>query len=112
VRIKRRIFVVTALITVLRGNVTQAQQLSPNQVIDRIVQRENEEMKTLHQYDPIVETYVQDLRPDNELGMMSITDHYLLGKAILSEGTVQRPSGGKKYKAQIGKTGRSQRSLR
>ena len=95
-RILRRIFVVTALITALRGNVTQAQQLSTNQVIDRIVQRENEEMKTLHQYDPIVETYVQDLRPDNELGMMSITDHYFLGKAILSEGTVQRPLGGKK----------------
>ena len=57
VRILRRIFVVTALIIALRGNVTQAQQLSTNQVIDRIVQRENEEMKTLHQYDPIVETY-------------------------------------------------------
>jgi hypothetical protein len=96
VRILRRIFVVTVLITALRGNATQAQQLSTNQVIDRIVQRENEEMKTLHQYDPIVETYVQDLRPDNELGMMSITDHYFLGRAILSEGTVQRPSGGKK----------------
>ena len=86
----------TALITALWGNVTHAQQLSTNQVIDRIVQRENEEMKTLHQYDPIVETYVQDLRPDNELGMMSITDHYFLGRAFLSEGTVQRPSGGKK----------------
>ena len=84
----------TALITALRGNVTQAQQLSTNQVIDRIVQRENEEMKTLRQYDPIVETYVQDLRPDNEFGMVSITDHYFLGRAILSEGTVQRPSGG------------------
>ena len=111
--ILRRIFVVIALITALRGNVTQAQQLSINQVIDRIVQRENEEMKTLHQYEPIVETYVQDLRPDNELGMMSITDHYFLGRAILGEGTVQRPSGGKKKcKAQIGKTGRSRRSLR
>ena len=86
----------TALITALRGNVTQGQQLSTNQVIDRIVQRENEEIKTLRQYDPIVETYVQDLRPDNEFGIVSVTDHYFLGRAILSEGTMLRPSSGKK----------------
>lgn len=95
-RMLRRILIMTALITALRGTVIWAQQPSVDQVVDRIVQRENEEIKTLQQYDPIVETYVQDLRPDNELGMMSITDHYFLGRAVLSEGTVQRPSGGKK----------------
>jgi len=99
VHILRRVFVVTTLITALRGNVTPAQQLSTNQVIDRIVQRENEEMKTLRQYDPIVETYVQDLRPDSLFGMVSVTDHYFLGKAILSEGAMLGPSGGKKMQS-------------
>ena len=56
-----------ALISALRGNVTGAQQPSVDQVVDRIVQRENEEVKILQQYHPIIETYVQDMRAGQEL---------------------------------------------
>ena len=96
--ILRGILVLTTLITALPGNVTWAQENSGDQVIDRIVQRENEEVKTLRSYDPIIETYVQDIRPDQKPGTAPVTDHYFFGRAILSEGMVQRPSGGKKVK--------------
>ena len=90
--ILRRILIVAALISALQRNVTWGQQPSVDQVVDRIVQRENEEVKTLQQYHPIIETYVQDMRADQELGTSPITDHYFLGKMTLSEGKVQRPS--------------------
>jgi Peptidase family M48 len=91
-RTLRRILIMTALITALRGTVIWAQQPSVDQVVDRIVQRENEEVKMLHEYHPIVETYVQDMRAGQELGTAPIADHYFLGRMMLSEGTVQRPS--------------------
>jgi hypothetical protein len=88
----RRILIMAALISALRGNVTWAQKPSVDQVVDRIVQRENEEVRTLQQYHPIIETYVQDMRAGQELGATPITDHYFLGRMMLSEGSVQRPS--------------------
>ena len=81
-----------ALISALRGNVARGQQPSVDQVVDRIVQRENEEVGTLQQYHPIIETYVQDMRADQELGTTPIADHYFLGRMMLTEGSVQHPS--------------------
>ena len=44
---------------------TRAQQpLTPDQVIDRIVAQEQAEAGLLRQYSPLVETYIQYLRPD------------------------------------------------
>jgi peptidase M48-like protein len=65
-------------------------------MIDRIVQRESEEVKILRQYDPVIEVYVQDMRSDPNLGVVPAADHYFLGKAVLSAGEVQLPSEGKK----------------
>ncbi len=90
--ILRQILIMMALISTLRGNVTWAQQPGVDQVVDRIVQRENEEVRTLQQYHPIIETYVQDMRAGQELGTPPITDHYFLGRMMLNEGSVQRPS--------------------
>jgi hypothetical protein len=110
--ILRRILIMAALISALRGNVTWAQQPSVDQVIDRIVQRENEEVRTLQQYHPIIETYVQDMRAGQDLGTPPITDHYFLGRMMLSEGKVQRPSEvDKKERSKSVKTGRSQQAL-
>ncbi len=90
--ILRRILIMAALISALRANVTRAQQPNVDQVLDRMVQRENEEVRTLQQYHPIIETYVQDMRAGQELGTPPITDHYFLGRMMLSEGSMQRPS--------------------
>jgi len=57
-----------------------------DQAIDHIVAREHEEVALIRQYTPIVETYVQDMKPDAEMGIVPARDHYFLGQAELSKG--------------------------
>src|SRR5271155_1206049 len=98
--ILRQILITAALISALRGNVIWAQQPGVDQVVDRIVQRENEEVKTLQQYHPIIGTYVQGMRAGQELGTSPITDHYFLGRMTLNEAKVQsRPEVDKKERS-------------
>jgi hypothetical protein len=59
-----------------------------DQAIDRIIAREHDEVAVIRQYSPIVETYVQDMKPDAELGIVPVRDHYYLGQAQLSKGVV------------------------
>ena len=57
-----------------------------DQVVDRIVSREAAVMDGLRQYSPLVETYVQNMRPDKDLGAVPAGDRYFLGRAELSKG--------------------------
>jgi hypothetical protein len=50
-------------------------------IIDRAIAREREEITTFERYSPIIETYIQELRPDNELGTVPKKDIYFLGQA-------------------------------
>src|SRR5207245_11509826 len=63
-----------------------AQASSVEQVVDRIVVQEKAEMQMLRQYSPLVETYIQMLRPDAKLGPVPAGDKYFLGKAQLANG--------------------------
>ncbi len=54
------------------------------QAIDQIVARERDELAVIRHYSPIVETYVQDMKPDAEMGIIPVKDHYFLGQAQLS----------------------------
>jgi hypothetical protein len=54
------------------------------QAIDQIVAREHDEVAVIHRYTPIVETYIQDMKPDAEMGIVPVKDHYFLGQAELS----------------------------
>jgi len=54
------------------------------QAIDQIVAREHDEVAVIRRYNPIVETYVQDMKPDPEMGIVPVKDHYFLGQAELS----------------------------
>jgi hypothetical protein len=67
----------------LRG---AAQTPSMDQVVDRIVTQEKAEMQMLRQYSPLVETYIQMLRPDSKLVSIPAGDRYFLGKAQLANG--------------------------
>jgi peptidase M48-like protein len=64
----------------------KAQASSMDQMVDRIVTQEKAEMQMLHQYSPLVETYIQMLRPDPKLGPVPAGDKYFLGKAQLANG--------------------------
>src|SRR5271168_2394104 len=59
-----------------------------DQAVDRIIAREHQEIATLRHFTPIIETYIQEMKPDKELGAVPAVDHYFLGQANLSQGIV------------------------
>src|SRR5215467_9621566 len=92
-----------ALIIGVLPLVTTAQQpLSPSEAIDKIMAQEQAEVGLLRQYAPLVETYIQYLRPDRQLGAAPASDKYYLGRAVLAKGVevepLERDSGGVKHK--------------
>jgi len=55
------------------------------QVAGRIIAREDEVILTLSKYRPRVETYLQFVRPDQELGSVPVNDLYYLGRLELDK---------------------------
>jgi hypothetical protein len=51
-----------------------------DQVVDRVIAREHALMEMLKTRTPLVETYLQNLRPDPQLGPVPKEDHYFLGR--------------------------------
>ena len=56
-----------------------------DQVVDRVIMRENDLIKFLSPRTPIVETYLQNLTQDPQLGPVPQDDHYFLGRMDLSD---------------------------
>jgi hypothetical protein len=59
------------------------------QVVDRFIEREHGLMKMLSTRTPVVETYLQNLSADPQLGPVPSSDHYFLGRMDMGE-TVDR----------------------
>ncbi len=79
-----------ATITQLPAATSPAAPASFDQVIDRIVEREHffvAQMKHMH---PLVETYIQNMKADKEMGTIPVSDHYFLGRLDMSNGTDDR----------------------
>jgi hypothetical protein len=55
-------------------------------VIDRVITNENRSVQQIRQYSPLVETYIQNLKPDKDLGYAPAGDKYFLGRADFSKG--------------------------
>ena len=68
---------------------TEQTNLAPpttmDQVVDRVILRERALVKFLEPRTPIVETYLQDLAQDPQLGPIPQSDHYFLGRMDLSD---------------------------
>ena len=60
------------------------------QVVDRAIQREHALMEMLKTHTPIVETYLQDLKFDPQMGPVPVQDHYYLGRMDLDENVDRR----------------------
>ena len=90
--LRNAVLLVVTLAAGMTGWAVQGQSLSLDQTIDRIFARETQLSASLRQYNPIIETYVQDMRSDSTLGMVPATDHYFLGQANLSQNSVREPS--------------------
>src|ERR1700694_2456475 len=56
-----------------------------DQVVDRVIMREKDLIKFLSPRTPIVETYLQNLTQDPQMGPIPQDDHYFLGRMDLSE---------------------------
>ena len=53
---------------------------SQNQLIDKAIVREKEVVKTVKERAPLVETYIQNMRPDQQLGQVPASDQHFLGR--------------------------------
>jgi hypothetical protein len=69
----------------------QAGASSFDQVVDRAVEREHFFMAQMKQLHPLVETYLQNLKEDKDLGApVPTSDLYFLGRLDMSDGTDDR----------------------
>ena len=87
--LKTAVAVLTLAVAGLAQTAPQ-KNLKLDQVIDRVVQQEAAFMDSLHDYSPLVETYIQEMRPDRELGMVPQRDEYFLAKADFTDGIRDR----------------------
>ena len=84
-RIFKMVLVVLAL-SALPLHAVDTPNSALSQIVDRIVTTEKAEMNSLKPFTPLVETYIQNLRGDNNLGSVPAGDKYFLGRAILAKG--------------------------
>ena len=63
-----------------------ASQSSFDQIVDRVTEREKANLQELRKYSPVVETYIQNMRPDPEIGLVPDKDTYFLGRMDMSGG--------------------------
>ena len=68
---------------------TLPQPTTMDQVVDHFIEREHGLMKALSNRTPVVETYLQNLTADPQLGPVPSEDHYFLGRMDMGE-TVDR----------------------
>src|SRR5260370_25532960 len=60
-----------------------------DEVIDRVITNENRGNQQIRQYSPLVETYIQNLKPDKELGYVPAGDKdFLVRAAFCKSGTL------------------------
>jgi len=83
------------------------QPRTPEQVIDRVVSNEQRLYAQIRNYSPLVETYIQNLKADKDLGQVPAGDKYFLGRADFAKGVSLVPlsetqSRGKKVFGSIG----------
>ena len=61
------------------------QQAATDKIVDAIFYQEAKLVGDMHKYTPIVETYIQNLKHDDELGEVPSSDAYFLGRLALNE---------------------------
>jgi Peptidase family M48 len=64
----------------------QATAKTMDEVVDRVINNENRLYNQIAKYQPLVETYIQNLKPDKDLGYTPAGDKYFLGRAQFTKG--------------------------
>src|SRR5713101_8558076 len=73
-------------LTATAGPKPADQARTMSDVIDRVITNENRASQQIRQYSPLVETYIQNLKPDKDLGYVPAGDKYFLGRADFHRG--------------------------
>src|SRR5246127_1626189 len=85
----------TILVLVLSGMGSKAAAAAPRpadqprtmeEVVDRVIVNENHLNQEIRKFSPLVETYIQNLKPDKALGFTPAGDKYFLGRADFAKG--------------------------
>jgi len=88
-----RIFA-TLTCALLASGICTAQATAPpkhfEEAVDRAVANERALIVKLRDKEPVIETYIQELKPDAELEFVPRKDHYFLGRLNLAEGIVDK----------------------
>jgi peptidase M48-like protein len=69
---------------------TASSVVSAEQAIDRAIDREHALVESMKNYRPVVETYFQNVRPDQDLGTQPDGDRYFLGRMDMSDGVTEK----------------------
>lgn len=73
-------FVVMAVLALIQFSAAATPKSNPDQYVDQIIANERELSTTMRSYSPMVETYLQRLQQDAQLGLVPTEDHYFLGR--------------------------------
>jgi hypothetical protein len=88
---KAKTLLVVLALGALRLAAQQPPTMTLNQVVDRILSQERAGMESLQQYSPLVEAYIQYLRPDQDLGTVPNGDKYFLSRVELVKAVKLQP---------------------
>lgn len=78
------------------SSASKAQPSANDAVADSIFYQEAKLVENMHKYTPVVETYIQNTKPDNELGEVPTSDKYFLGRLVLDKRGINDKSYDKK----------------
>jgi hypothetical protein len=80
------LLVVSLAAGVAAENPKPSSALSFDQTVDRVVERERGFVVTMKRLHPLAETYIQNLREDNDHNAEPVSDQYFLGRLDLNDG--------------------------
>src|SRR5580658_625744 len=71
----------------------KAHQLTPEQaaLVEKAIAREKVIIKSIQQRTPLVETYIQEMRPDDKLYQVPTADTYMLNRVDFRKTFVDKP---------------------
>jgi len=103
-RANRQLPLLVALLGVLLTPLAVAQEPSRlDQVLESIIDNERDLALALEQYQPLVETYIQTVRPDSVVGSVPVNDNYFFGRLELVHRDAAQTGGNEKTKSKKAK---------
>jgi hypothetical protein len=78
--------IVLLLVSATAGAADEKTQLSFDQTVDRVVERERKFVATMKGMRPLAETYIQNLHEDQDHNVEPVSDQYFLGRIAMNDG--------------------------